>query len=394
MIQTYIYITSVLLRKDYESGILLSFLHSDRDRSTNFTFSSMPSKIIQFFYLLYAGLILVMRSIFNKFRITSNTPDLAMTVPLNVKRLSYFSPLKAKILRRTKERWCWFDKANKDDKEAGTRLGTLRYLPYEIREQIFKIALEDYFDDIFWRRKRCGTNQLPNSCYLPEFQLRSNFDLFVCCCKRDRMPEIRHIFDLASYYCFPRSIGRAPLNLRFTSPSIEPEFERIFLTCSTFEFECAVTVERFLDLLSPFQQSQLKCLRLVPFEDRSCYYVPRDCNYERRDHWMTVCQRLPLGLKSVEFVMPDCLIDIPGSWSTRPQFYEFDDTAKELELAAELLQELCKKVRRASPRAVISLTSEVGMNEDERNLVDAMLREIEPWSEEWLAWIDEMHGLE
>lgn len=68
-----------------------------------------------------------------------------MTLPSEIRSLSYFSPLKRRTLKRTEERWCWFDQARKDDREAGTRLGTLRFLPYEVREQIFKIALEDYF---------------------------------------------------------------------------------------------------------------------------------------------------------------------------------------------------------------------------------------------------------
>ena len=90
-------------------------------------------------------------SIFPK---TSTTVDYAITVPFDIHSLWCFSPLKARTLWQTKARWCWFDKARKDDIDAGTRYGTLRLLPYEIRQQIFQIVLEDYFEEVeerLWR---------------------------------------------------------------------------------------------------------------------------------------------------------------------------------------------------------------------------------------------------
>lgn len=346
--------------------------------------------MVQSLYIFYTGLISFIRWILHSFQIASNTPDLTMTLPSEIRSLSYFSPLKRRTLKRTEERWCWFDQARKDDREAGTRLGTLRFLPYEVREQIFKIALEDYFEEFGRRRQRynftCTGRRLHSYGDLSKSELQLKIGVDSCCCMHDKRPEARDIFDLASYYCNPQGIGRAPLNLLFASPSIRPEFASIFLTSGTFEFDCPVTLERFLDRLSPIQRKQLSCLRLVALE------YP-DWHLKSRGHWMTVWQRLPSGLKSVEFVMPIELKYIPGIWRG-DRDWEILDEAEEIGRAAEILEELCKKVSRAAPRVMISLTGRAGLIKDECDILDGVLREIEPWSKEWTTWIDETDRVE
>lgn len=350
----------------------------------------MYSKITPSLYIFFTGLISFMSWVLHRFRIASDTPDLAITLPSNIRSLSYFSPLKRRTLRQTEERWCWFDQARKDDQEMGTRLGTLRFLPYEVREQIFKIVLDDYFDEFSQRRKRYDFTWLGRrrSKYgaLSKLKLRLNIEGVHCCCAHDKKPEVRDIFDLASYDSNPQGLGRAPLNLLFASPSIRPEFARIFLSSCTFEFNCSVTLERFLDWLSPTQQKQLSRLRLLTLQYGDWYPKPHD-------RWMTVCQRLPSRLKSVIFIMPIELKHIPGIWRS-VMSWDILDEAEEMGHAAEILEELCMKVSRAAPRAVISLTRRGKVFKDERDFLDGVLRKIEPWSKDWLAWIDETDGVE
>ena len=305
------------------------------------------------------------------------TADYAITVPFDVKSLSYFSLLKAKTLRQTKARWCWFDKASKDDKDAGTRLGTLRFLPYEIRQQIFQIVLEDYFDEVEeqlgqqypilnrWRYRGVGS--------VNRSMLQIDFEGRHCCCKRDKVPNV---FDLRSYFGVRQATERLPMSLRLASPSIQPEFDCVFLSRSTFQFICPFTLHKFLDQLSPFQQSQLKCLRLSMFQRWGC----DSDSSTRRDQWMAACQRLPRGLKSVEMQPPDRLEDVPAVWTKRSTEFYFGQPSNDniRRIAMELLEALCKEVSRASPQAVISWTADEELGKEDCAALDAMLAELEP----------------
>ena len=313
------------------------------------------------------------------------TADYAITVPFDIKSLSYFSWLKLKTLRQTKARWCWFDKASKDDKDAGTRLGTLRFLPYEIRQQIFQIVLEDYFDEVeeqVVQQMSIFNTGRPYDACVNRSMLKIEFEARHCSCRRDKVPNV---FDLRSYFGVRRATERPPMSLRLASPSIQPEFDCVLLSCRTFQFTCPFTLHRFLDQLSPFQQRQLKRLRLCMFQ----YWVCATDSLTHRDQWMTACQRLPPGLKSVEMQSPYRLIDVPAFWKNQSKsFYLGQANNKVNRLAMELLEALCNKVSRASPRAVISWTDREHIGKEDYAILAAGLAELEPWSEEWHTWMD------
>ena len=316
------------------------------------------------------------------------TTDYAITVPFDIKSLPCFSLLKAKTLRQTKARWCWFDKANKDDKDAGTRLGTLRLLPYEIRQQIFQIVLEDYFDAVEEQleQKLSIFNEDKYECVgrLDTSMLKIEYEGLHCCCKRDKAPSV---FDLRSYFSIWPAIERQPMSLRLASPSIQREFDSIFLARSTFEFTCPLTLHRFLDQLSPSQQRQLKRLSLSMFE----YWVCRSDSMprrRRRDQWIAACQRLPPGLKSVEMQPPLKLSDIPVFWTNRSTAFYSGQAGLVNRLAMELLEVPCRKISRASPRAVIFWKRDRFLGTEDYAVLDAGLAELEPWSEEWYTYMD------
>ena len=46
--------------------------------------------------------------------------------------------------RKTKQRWAWFSAARRRDDELGTRLGTLNYLPLEIRRVVYDYVVQYY----------------------------------------------------------------------------------------------------------------------------------------------------------------------------------------------------------------------------------------------------------
>ena len=308
----------------------------------------------------YTDLASPMTSMYKKLQKIFTITDYAITVPFDIKNLSYFSLLKAKTLRQTKARWCWFDKASKDDKDAGTRLGTLRFLPYEIRQQIFQIVLEDYFDEVEVKLEHqlylFNQGRYPvGRVHRP--MLKVMFEGRHCCCER----EVPNVFDLRSYFDVWQATERHPMSLRLASLSIQSEFDSNFLARNTFHFTCPFTLHGFLDQLSPFQQRQLKHLSLAMFQYWVCYSNPLVCG----DQWMAACQRLPPGLISVEMKSPYRLRDVPAFWTYRS-------------LATELLEPLCKKISQASPRAKISWTGRENLYEEDYAVLDAVLAELEP----------------
>lgn len=229
-----------------------------------------------------------------------------------MKSLSYFSPVKARVSWQTRARWCWFGKASKDDEEAGTRLGTLRFLPFEVRQQILKIVLEGCFDEVKEQTKQekfiYNIGRYPLRGDLDRSELHTVFQCRHRSCKRDKVPDI---FDLRFYFGVTgveRDLERPPINLRFASTSIRTEFDRAFLARRNFRFTCPFTLQEFLDKLSLFPLRQLKSLKLSMFEHWACY----SDSLTRRDQWMTAYQRLPSGLKSVEIQAPYRLIDVPA----------------------------------------------------------------------------------
>lgn len=309
------------------------------------------------------------------FQDVSTTPDYAITVPFDIKSLSYFSLLKAKTLRQTKARWCWFDKASKDDLDAGTRLGTLRFLPYEIRQQIFQIVLDDYFDEIFEKYRanfRYNEETVSYDLYANRSLLRFTCDTLHCSCMRDEHPNI---FNLRSYYNVYDPNPRLPMGLRLASPSIQREFDYVFLSRRTFRFACPTTLHRFLDRLSPLQRRQLKCLCLCMFRFWSC-------NSEvltRLELWMAACERLPPGLKSIDIQLPDH--NVPVFWPNLSTRWTCDQADDRVKVTKERVKELYKKVSRASPRAVISWTGREELGNEDCAILDAALAELETLNE-------------
>ena len=342
---------------------------------------------------LCTGLMAAVVPIFHRTQKGPKKSDVAVTVPFDLKRQSWL--LAVKTLRRTKARWCWFEQASEDDEKAGTRLGTLRFLPPEIRRQIFKMVLEDCFHERI-RKERLFEAMYSGisseHCdHLIKWHLR--YEGKFCRCWRDRNPEPWDIFNLESYNAIEKSAERVPLSLRSVSPSIRQELDRVFLTSNTFEFSCPSSLERFLDRLSPSQQAQLKCVRLHVF---GFYSLLRSTSTRYGDWctpdashfhelWIAICERLPSRLKSVQ-------INVSyrsRRWREESQNHCWANNARDVDRVVEVLRLLSKQVCRACSQANISLTGweELsGANQGTREVLEAVLQELEPWSKEWHEW--------
>lgn len=314
-----------------------------------------------------------------------NAPDYAMTVPYDVTNLPRLSLLKAKIMKRTKLRWCWFEEAMKDDKEAGTSLGTLRYLPYEIRQHIFKIVLECYFDEYNRQYELENILRFGKGYRFVGILTKGKLDFEgrFCRCGQNEGPKFCSVFDLGSYKPIFQDTGNAPLSLRLASSSMKPEFERVFLACINFKFACPASLERFLDQLSSYQQRQLMALTIHPFRDCNCCPDPR----KLCEHWSVVCQRLPTQLRAVDFGF---FIDRRGlrEFWMRSRPLRRLKKAQAISLTVDMFGSLSRQVWRASPRAKISMTGEEKFCKKDRDALGAVLHELEPWSKEWHDWKD------
>ncbi len=71
--------------------------------------------------------------------------ELVLAVTLPFKRQDVSQNLFGLAIDQTRKRWAWFTKSR--ELESGTELGTLVYLPWEIRQQIFKEVLPGLCDD-------------------------------------------------------------------------------------------------------------------------------------------------------------------------------------------------------------------------------------------------------
>ena len=302
----------------------------------------------------------------------------------------------------------WTEVQDKRRKLSSLRLlnslGTLESLPYEIRQRIFEIVLVGSIDEHYkavyeYDAASIGLGFI--NCEDPKhLELRFHWKGDECCCMLgNQKPAFGGVFNLASYCGFRPKLRRGSLNVRLASHSIQAEFDCMFLTRSTFAFDCPTALRVFLDHLTPLQQGQLRRLKLCMF--KSWY---SSCSKRCRDKWLHQCRNLPPKLTSVEFVMPYRLKYIYQCWM-HTSMREDDATLGDV---AELLKVFCIEVVRAVPRARIScsghsvlktvirddsslglaLVKDGSISQEERDVLDAMLREIEPWRKFLIAWLD------
>ena len=144
-------------------------------------------------------------------------PIFVLTLPFDQDFVKRY--ITERILHRTRRRWEWFVEAQRLD----PGLGTLRYLPVEVRAIIWRLMLD------------CGETL-----------------------STDGLWEYDHtcgpIYDLSAYYF---GFGRRRLvhdgfkNLRLVSSTLKAEYDESFLKHRSFRFNCAENLSGFLSQLKP-----------------------------------------------------------------------------------------------------------------------------------------------
>lgn len=211
-----------------------------------------------------------------------------MTLPFNTEDVDL--SVRDQAIEKTERRWVWFSNAQKHDDELGTGLGTLGYLPVEIRQSISRILLRGYV-----RQQYCVLRQRDRGNHL--FSYRSQREYNVGAFFSDENDH-RYmtlgwpfVFELDSYW--PYDPNAPAMDVRLASQSLKVEFEHIFLHGNIFKFDCPKALENFLSQLASHQKALLSHFQLEVWYDSSCACCWCCTAKESDDGWKYMASQLP-----------------------------------------------------------------------------------------------------
>ena len=215
----------------------------------------------------------------------------------------------------------------------------LGHLPKEVRQQIYRLVLDEFNEDQI--RRHFGHNWEEE--YRPgEYHWQSRNPL-----PNDVCGETLSIFNERTET--QSEVGRAYVNLYLLSPSIQIEFEDFR---SRIRFLCARTLRIFLGFL---KYSSIQHKIDIPPINHTTLELFADCKCctqkDSYKDWITVCLQLPAGLRRTELGLGE-----NSRFTTRrhPSGGIWIFPRKErLKRAAELLDHMSKQARRSAPEAKI-----------------------------------------
>ena len=227
----------------------------------------------------------------------SRDPIFLMTLPFDQNRIPRY--LTDNVLLRVRKRWAWFSEA----RDLNATLGTLSYLPTEIRTLIWQDLLfckdTRSLDGIWEYGRTLG----------PPFQLSS------------------------SYFGFGRRglFLESAENVRLVSSQVKAEYDHVFLYMRTFRFNYTDNLFFFMDRMECIQLEKLSSLELAI------------CTQLSMQTWLDSMAYLPAGLKHVHFR----LLETPPDW------YHGQRGLESLEHLGILVDQAAQK----APKARISISS-------------------------------------
>lgn len=213
----------------------------------------------------------------------------------------------ASVLRRTASTDDWFLKARKMDFGRGTRLGTLGYLPLDIRDQIWEYACRiddkgDFYCDLNCLNSDCSGSKLIG--FTEGFQMGPRGHGMRCCGEMElKKGTFRNLHTALG----PTSV----------------EIDRVFFSKHAFLFDCPQRLEKFLDFFDPNSSPALhvvarifderKSVRLSPQLYRYAYenrnrLSPQlcRCRYGNCDgDWLSTLACMPSIVRTVDFELGD-----------------------------------------------------------------------------------------
>lgn len=218
-------------------------------------------------------------------------PILLMTLPFDQNRVPRY--LTDNVLFRVRQRWEWFSKARK----LNTALGTLSYLPAEVRSMIWQNIL--HCEDT---RSLDGTWEYDHNSGPP--------------------------YRLSSFYI---GFGRRGLfletveNVRLVSSQTKAEYDHVFLHMRTFRFNYSDNLFNFLDRLKGADLQQLSSLELGI------------CTNFSMQPWLDSITYLPMGLQYLHFRLHP----------TPPNWYHDQQGLESLERLGTVVEQASQRAQKA-----------------------------------------------
>ncbi|KAL8787993.1 MAG: hypothetical protein Q9195_007537 [Heterodermia aff. obscurata] len=234
--------------------------------------------------------------------------------------------------RKTKRRWAWFSAARGRDDKFGTRLGTLNYLPLEIRRMIYEHIFQDYHRDR-------GSNMDVNT-----WQYYGRYHSIEDGRSQKHLKTHDHpSFFEHSFYWPP--YPKKQTIFRLTSPTIKEEYEYWFLHARQFHFECPFAYREFMDQLTAEQQGLIASMQIEIMSENVSPFISDN---EVDQAWMSICDELPTKLRRVSLRLDwFCRLELPEH--VNGVFVRGRKEIKNVARAAELLSALRKRILRRIP---------------------------------------------
>ena len=324
--------------------------------------------------------------------------------------------LKSEALEQTAKRWAWFSEARRLDEELSTRLGTLGYLPWEIRVEIFRHVLDSHIEEALNDKRWALFFSLKLSHFAPkeEFSLpwdwnartdefSTVFYIEVCSGHKFSFPGL---YGVCRAFPHPPTMNEKPssffIPLRLATADIMLEFDNVFFSKMTLRFSCPKILRQFLKELSATQLSQMRSITIVPFECRDCCFEclnwdPNCWIPALHKNWTSVCSQLPstLGLiifeldySQSERLSPSCANSSRSSALDR----RYRDNS--MKCTKALLESLSRQIRHIALEAEIALADRPAWAGEEWYELDAAFRETEKWSKDYIEWMKGSNGTE
>ena len=175
------------------------------------------------------------------------------------------------------------------------------------------------------------------------------------------------------------------MDFRFSTNDIKSEFDRVFLSTMTFRFNCQKALRHFIKQLSPTQLSHVRSIIIEIGACYGCHFEGLECSYKS---WESVRSLLPSTLKSIRFA--------PGSNRSLPKLdgrpYRRTWTTdryiivQKVKRAKQVLEFLSCRVRHVAPEAEVAMTERRQRGSRIGDKLDAVVRETDTWSKEYLEW--------
>ena len=230
----------------------------------------------------------------------------------------------------------WYSNASHLDLQRQTRLGTLGYLPSEIRRLIWEILLPK---KVHWRFDVPFDDE--DACPY-QFFVFINYD--------------EKILEVASHGAYRVAPVISPVKFRDASCTIRDEFDAMLFSTRILHFESPTIMDKFIEQLSPFQRSHFFHLSVNIFTGCTCSgqeHCMRDSFPESIDQWLELFNDLPPQLKTIR-------VDL-GNDQLCP-FHRYDAETNAMRAMTmmeclELLEVLLRQGKECVPNATISMST-------------------------------------